>query len=313
MSPVITLTFSPSIDKSTTVSSLIPEKKLHCDLPTLEPGGGGINVSRALLRLGSYSIAVYPEGGYSGKFFSDLLKEESIPSITVQTSHPTRENLVVLDRSSQKQYRFGMPATTLLENEWKEILSKIEEIHGMEYLVTSGSLPEGVPEDIFALLAGICKVKNAKLVIDASGPGLKAALKEGVYLAKPNLGELASLTGKDTLHDTEVYKIAREMVQKKSCEIMVVSMGSGGAIIAGGNQVFRGIAPVVKSVSTVGAGDSMVAGIVHALRQEENLQKALAYGIACGTAATLRPGTDLCRKEDVERILPDVSTFMVNQ
>jgi 6-phosphofructokinase 2 len=313
MSPVITLTFSPCIDKSTSVSSLIPEKKLHCETPRLEPGGGGINVARALLRLGTKATAVYPEGGYSGKFFSQLLQAENVPAIAVETSLPTRENLVVLETASNKQYRFGMPSTKLLENEWQSLLQQIKEMEGMEYLVASGSLPDGMPDNIFAMLADICKAKNTRLVIDAAGPSLEAALEEGIFMAKPNLGELAAITGKHTLNDKEVYSIARDFIQKKACEIMVVSMGSGGALIAGGSQLFRGIAPVVRSVSTVGAGDSMVAGIVHALRQEHNLQKALAFGIACGTAATLRPGTDLCRKQDVEEILPDVKTFAVDE
>jgi 6-phosphofructokinase 2 len=311
MTPVVTLTFSPCIDKSTSVPSLIPEKKLHCEAPKLEPGGGGINVARVLVRLGTGVTAIYPEGGYSGKSFSRLLKAENIPAIPVETVNPTRENLVVLESSSQKQYRFGMPATELLENEWKALVQKVEEMEGMEYLVASGSLPDGVPDDIFAKLSDICRSKHAKLVIDASGPPLKAALKEGVYLAKPNLGELASLTGKGTLHDTEVYRISKELVQQGSCEVLVVSMGSGGALIAGQGRLYRGIAPVVKSVSTVGAGDSMVAGIVHSLRGGQSLQEALAFGIACGTAATLRPGTDLCRKQDVDEILPDVITFPV--
>ncbi len=132
-------------------------------------------------------------------------------------------------------------------------------------------------------------------------------------MAKPNLRELAAITSKHTLNDKKMYGVARDLLQKKACEIMVVSMGSGGALIAGESQLFRGIAPVVRSVSTVGAGDSMVAGIVYALRQEHNLQKALAFGISCGTAATLRPGTDLCRKQDVEEILPDVKTFAVDE
>lgn len=312
MKPVITLTFSPCIDKSSSVPSLIPEKKLHCAKPVLEPGGGGVNVSRVLMRFGTDTAALYPEGSYSGKFFTQMLMAEKIPVITVPAVNPTRENLVVLETSSQKQYRFGMPATELLEQEWEALLQKVKEMEGMEYLVASGSLPEGMPDNIFGTLSGICRTKGVRLVIDASGPSLKAALKEGVFMAKPNLGELAALTGKDTLDDAQVYSIARELVHEGACEVIVVSMGSGGAIIADQKQIFRGVAPVVRSVSTVGAGDSMVAGIVHALRREYNLQKALAFGIACGTAATLRPGTDLCRKQDVDRILPDVIIFPVS-
>src|SRR5688572_20349598 len=120
MASIITITFSPCIDKSTSVPSLVPEKKLKCATPKLEPGGGGINVARAIIKLGGNATAVFPSGGYTGKYFNHLMKEEKVPSIIIESANETRENIIVLDESSNSQYRFGMPGTGLKESEWRQ-------------------------------------------------------------------------------------------------------------------------------------------------------------------------------------------------
>jgi 6-phosphofructokinase 2 len=302
MSKIVTITFSPCIDKSTSVSRLIPEKKLKCAAPKLEPGGGGINVARAIKKLGGEATAVFPSGGYTGKFFNHLLEKENIPSIIIETKNETRENIVVLDESSNQQYRFGMPGTELSENEWKQCLKVIEDIKDVEFIVASGSLPPGVPLDIYARLAVMAKKKRAKLVVDTSGEALRHAANEGVYLLKPNLGELSSLMGIERIREEEIEDLARKVIQKGHCEVLVVSMAEAGAILVTKNEIHRAIPQAVKRKSVVGAGDSMVAGIVLALSQNKNLKQALQYGVACGTAATMNPGTELCRKDDVEKL-----------
>ena len=302
MSSIVTITFSPCIDKSTSVPALIPEKKLKCAVPELEAGGGGINVARAIKKLGGEPIAVFPSGGYTGKLFNHLLERENIPSVIIETVHETRENIIVLEGSTNDQYRFGMPGTELYENEWKQCLKAVEEIKDAEFIIASGSLPPGVPLNIYAQLAKIAKSLNAKFVVDTSGEPLKHAADEGVYLLKPNLGELASLAGKKELNPDEVQDKAKEIIAKGKCDVMVVSMGAAGAMLVTKeiNQMIT--PPSVKRKSTVGAGDSMVAGIVYYLSQGKNLRDAVQYGVACGTAATMNPGTELCRKGDADRL-----------
>jgi 6-phosphofructokinase 2 len=302
MSLIVTITFSPCIDKSTSVPSLVPEKKLQCAAPKLEPGGGGINVARALKKLGSEAIAIFPSGGYTGKFFNHLLEKENIPSVIIETSNETRENIIVLDESTNNQYRFGMPGTKLMKNEWGRCLKAVEEIKNADFIIASGSLPPGVPLNIYAELAKMAKRNNSKFIVDTSGEALKDAADEGVYLLKPNMGELGSLIGKKELQLYEVKDIAKGIIAKGKCEVMVVSMGAAGAML-----VTRDIAeiitpPAIIRKSTVGAGDSMIAGIVFYLSQGKSLTKAVQYGVACGTAATLNPGTELCKKEDADRL-----------
>ena len=185
----------------------------------------------------------------------------------------------------------------------------VEGMNDLEFIVASGSLPPGVPLDIYAKLAVIAKKKKAKLVVDTSGEALKHAANEGVYLMKPNLGELSSLTGVDRIDVELLADIGKKIIETGHCEILVVSMGEGGAVLIIKDESYRSAPPVVRRKSVVGAGDSMVAGIVLALSQGKNLEETIQFGVACGTAATMNPGTQLCRKEDAEHL----STLLKNE
>ncbi len=302
MARIITITFSPSIDKSASVKSLIAEKKLKCFSPKLEPGGGGINVARVISKLGGDVLAVFPSGGYTGAFFNHLLEKEKVPFATIETKNETRENFVILDESTNKQYRFGMPSNPLLENELKACLKIIENHKNVDFIVASGSLPPDVPTNIYAQIAKIAKKNNAKFIVDTSGEALKLALKEGIYLIKPNLEELGLLVGIEDLIIENAKKVAKQLILKNKIEIIVVSLGSEGALLVTKNKIYSVKPPKVTVKSTVGAGDSMVAGIVFSLHNGDNLKEALQFGVACGTAATMNTGTELCKKEDIEKL-----------
>jgi 6-phosphofructokinase 2 len=302
MPKIITITFSPCIDKSTSVPFLIPEKKLKCTAPKLEPGGGGINVARAIKKLGGEAIAIFPSGGYTGKHFNHILEKENIPCVIIEAINETRENIIVLDEATNNQYRFGMPGTELREAEWNQCLKAVQETENAEFVIVSGSLPPGVPQNICAQLAKIAKSKKAKFIVDTTGEALKQAVEEGVYLLKPNLGELSSLAGKKEIGTDEIKDIATGFIAKGKCEVIVVSMGAAGALLVTKDIAEIITPPPVTRKSTVGAGDSMVAGIIFYLSQGKNLIEAVQYGVACGTAATMNPGTELCRKKDADRL-----------
>lgn len=279
-----------------------PKKKLKCSSPLFEPGGGGINVARAIKKIGGDATAVYLAGGYNGDLLKKLLTKEEVNSLAVEIENDSRENMIVLDASTNLQYRFGMPGPEIAEKEWQHCLERIEQINHIDFLVASGSLSPGVPENIFAQIAAIAKKKQAKLIVDTSGEALKLAVDEGIYLLKPNLGELASLMGKDELNPESVVENAKQIIGKGRCEVIIVSMGAAGAMLVTGEIVQQITAPPVKRKSIVGAGDSMVAGIVWSLARSMSLPEAVKYGVAYGTAATMNPGTELCRLEDVERL-----------
>jgi 6-phosphofructokinase 2 len=303
MPTIVTITFSPCIDKSTSVDALVPEKKLRCAPPKLDPGGGGVNVARAIHKLGGEALAIFPSGGYTGKHFNALLEKENIPSYIIETKNETRENIIVVDDSTAKQYRFGMPGTELAPDEWQNCLDAVDRMDSLDFIVASGSLPPGVPLDIYAKLAVIAKKKNAKLVVDTSGEALKHAASEGVFLLKPNLGELASLMGLERIEENELEALGKRFIRSGHCEILVISLGAAGAILISADQVCRAAPPKVEAKSVVGAGDSMVAGMVLALSRRMELKDVLEFGVACGTAATINPGTDLCNPDDVNMLL----------
>jgi 6-phosphofructokinase 2 len=302
MYSIITITFNPAIDKTTSIKALIPEKKLQCSIPKLEPGGGGVNVARAIKKIGGEALAIYLGGGYNGSLMKELLNKEQVASLQIETKNPARENIIVLDNSTNLQYRFGMPGPEIYEAEWQQCIQEIEKAEGVQFIVASGSLPPGVPENIFATIAAIAKNKNAKFVVDTSEKALQLAVKEGVYLLKPNLGELSSLAGGQDLNVESVKEVAQKIIAEGKCEVMVVSMGAAGAMLVTKNEATQISAPPVKKKSTVGAGDSMLAGIVYSLSQGKTLLEAAQYGVACGTAATMNPGTELCHLNDVENL-----------
>lgn len=304
MSKIVTLTLSPVIDKSTSVGALAPEKKLRCTEPKFEPGGGGINIARAINQLGGSALAIYPAGGHAGHFLKALLDEQGLQSEVIEVAAPTRENLIVVEESTNNQYRFGMPGAPITEAELEQCFAAVARQDDMEYLVASGSIPPGVTDDVFARLASIAKEKGARFIADTSGPALRAAAGEGVFLLKPNLAELSSLVGRNEIHLEKVDDVARELIREGGCELVAVSLGPAGAVLVTSEYVYMVTPPPVRKRSTVGAGDSMVAGLVLALAEGKDLSEVLCFGVAAGTAATMNPGTELCHRADVDRLLP---------
>ncbi|MCX2452392.1 1-phosphofructokinase family hexose kinase [Pedobacter sp. PLR] len=307
MAAIVTITFNPAIDKSTTVPLLIPEKKLHCSIPIYEPGGGGINVARAIKRLGGHATAIYLAGGYSGKIFTELLNQEKIDGIPIKTSGLTRENLIVKEDFSNRQFRFGMPGDPVSDKEWKSCIMSLEKIPDVKYIVVSGSLPTGIPSDIFVSMSRIAHSKGARLIVDTSEAALNHAIEAGVYLIKPNLKELAMLVGEENLSIDQIEQASKEIIDSYHCKVVITSLGAEGAVLTTKGISIRIIAPKVTIQSTVGAGDSMLAGIILSLSNNRSLIESAQYGVACGTAATMNQGTELCHLNDVTNLYQIIS------
>ena len=303
MNQIITLTVNPSVDKSTRINGLQPDRKLRGSPPVFEPGGGGVNVSRAIGKLGGTSECVYLAGGCLGDQLRQLLDQESIVQHVVNSPNETRENFMVFDEATQQQYRFIMGGASVSNEAWRQSLITLDSLVAADdYVVASGSLPVGVPVDYYAQVAKIGREKGAKVIVDTSGEALQQAVRAGVYLLKPNLGELSTLTSQQAITAPEQEHLAQQLIGQQRAEVVVVSLGAQGAMLVTTDGVEYIAAPTVPKKTTVGAGDSMVAGIVWCLAQDWELADAIRYGVACGTAATMNHGTQLCRKEDVERL-----------
>jgi len=300
---ILTITISPALDKSATIDKLMPEKKLRCLNPVTEAGGGGINVSKAIKRLGGESIALFPCGGNNGEALKKLLLKEGITFKDFPVSGETRENFTAHELSSNAQFRFVMPGSSLTTDELEGFYKFIYALDPFpDIIIASGSLCVGAPDNFFARLAVLAKQKDSKFLADTSGKPLQLAVEEGVYLLKPNLSELCTLVGKDYLELNEVDEAAHYLIEKGSCQAIVVSMGPAGALLVTKDRHEKISAPTVKKLSTVGAGDSMVAGMAWMLEQGKSLSEMVRFGVACGTAATMNTGTQLFKKEDVMKL-----------
>jgi 6-phosphofructokinase 2 len=299
--PIVTLTLNPAIDKNTEVERVIPERKLRCGEPHFDPGGGGINVARVLHRLGEPALALYPAGGPPAELLERTLEGEHLNHRPIVIRGWTRENLAVHETSTGQQFRFGMPGPRLETSEWQRCLDDIRDLDPVpDYLVASGSLPPGVPSNFYGRLAHLCNEKEVRLIVDTSGDPLRLSLEDGLYLIKPNLRELREIAGGDLPDEAGQEALVRSLIEKCRCRYVVVSLGAAGAIAAGPDDFGRLRAPTVKIQSKVGAGDSMVAGIVFGLSRGKSFMDAVRYGVAAGAAAVTTAGSELCRRQDVE-------------
>ncbi|MFV8368975.1 1-phosphofructokinase family hexose kinase [Flavobacterium sp. LB2R40] len=298
---IVTLTVNPALDKSTHFKGLVPEQKIRCDEPRYDAGGGGINVSKAISRLGGTSLAVFTSGGPMGKMLEELVAKEAVEFKTIEVQTWTRESFVAVDDNTNSQYRFGFTGGQITTEESKRILETIANTK-LKFLVASGSLNEGLSVDFYQKIAEIAKKSNAKLIVDTSGESLKKALEIGVYMIKPNVGELAKLIGVERLELEEVNEAAKQIIAKGGAEIVVVSLGPQGAVLVTKDFYDFVPAPNVAKKSTVGAGDSMVGGMVWALSENKGLKEVIRWGVACGSAATMNEGTQLFKFEDAKRL-----------
>lgn len=307
MKSIFTMTMNPAIDVSTSVDRMTPVHKLRCAIAQHDPGGGGINVARVVHELGGEVTAVYPVGGATGQLLRRIVEKEGIHGSTFEVRDETRLNFTVLESETGDEYRFVLPGPPLSEPEWQQCIQELERLPDRRgILVMSGSLPPGVPDDFYAMAARMAKDWGTKLVLDTSGPALSAALREGMYLIKPNLRELRELTGQALENEHSWLAACRALVDAGHAEVVALTLGNQGALLVAEDIALRASALAIKPASTVGAGDSFLGAMVWALASGRELADSFRYGIAAGSAALITPGTELCCREDVERLYDQV-------
>ena len=303
MPSIVTLTMNPALDIATSTARVVPTEKLRCSEPRYDPGGGGINVARAVHMLGGDAVAVFPIGGPSGEMLVGLLECERVPHRTLQVAGITRESLAVFDHHTGQQYRFILPGPVIGPHDQERCLDALTtEVAGAAFLVASGSLPPGVPEDFYNRVGALSRERNLRFALDTSGPALAGAGK-GQFLIKASLRELEELAGTELKTEAQEERAAHAVIAEGRAEMLVLSLGVRGALLATPAETRRFPAiPVTAAAGSVGAGDSMVAGIVLSLARGWGLIEAVKFGLAAGAAALLRPGTELCRTDDTERL-----------
>ena len=299
---IVTITPNPALDVTTRTTSVRPGVKLRCRDVRYDPGGGGVNVARVAHELGAQVLATLPVGGLTGQRITDLLAAAGVPFRAVPISEVTRESFTIDETASGQQFRFVLPGPTLTAVEQSALLEVFSDaVRSCAFVVASGSLPPEVAADFYDEAARIAHQHGARLVLDSSGVAL-AGLRMPVFLLKPSIGELSELVGRDLRTREEQVDAARGLIEDGRAEVVVVSLAAQGALVASAGGYSWLPAVPVPPGSGVGAGDALVAGIVVALERGWPLADAIDFGMAAGAAMLLSPGTQVCRRVDVERL-----------
>ncbi len=307
MARIVTLTLNPALDLSTSVAAVVDAHKLRCESPQVHPGGGGINVARVLHRLGADVLAMATAGGPTGERLSEKLAGEAVRCVWLPIAGETRESFTVHERQTGREFRFVLPGPALAEDEWQRCLSRIGSLpETPAYLVASGSLPPGVPLDFYARLARLARQAGSRLVLDASGEALRAALAEGVWGVKPSLGEMRALTGHALATLPEQLAAAQDLAVRGRADVVGLSLGAQGALMATRDEAVSARAVAVPVRGTVGAGDSFVAGWIAQWDLKPDLAEALRAAVATASAALMAAGTALSEAAEVARLKPQV-------
>ncbi len=305
---ILTVAVNPAVDLSTRVERMLANRKLRCAGAHVEPGGGGINVSRVIRGFGGKSTAFVALGGPTGRTLRELMRQEGLDVDALPIAENTRQNVTVDETRRERQYRLVLQGPHWSGKEVKAALARIERLaRSHQYVVATGSLPPGVPEDFYARIARIVKRQGGRMILDTSGPPLQAALEAGVFLVKPNHIEFRDLAGARSTDWKTMARVGHRLQERGKAEIMIVTRGDLGALAIlppnnKGGEAWRLQSPKGKVVSLVGAGDSLIGAFVLALARGKPLLEACRLGVAAASAAVEAPGSELASRKETLRI-----------
>jgi len=308
---ISTITLNPSIDKTIYVNKLACNDTNRISKVEIDAGGKGINCSRMLAELGAQTKALAFLGGATGQYIRFVLENAGVGLEYVETAKPTRVNVCIEDMS-------GAPPTTLNERggpiDHKELVALFEKAKDISressYVVLGGSVPLGANPDVQRVLVQIASAGGAKVILDADGEALVEGMQSKPFMIKPNRAEAERLLDKTFESKTDVARGALEL-SKRGIELVVISLGKQGAVACHEGVIYDVVAPDCECKSTIGSGDSLIAGIVYGLEQGLSIQKALSLGCAAGAATALSDGTDIGTKADVDRLLKDAKVSKI--
>lgn len=299
---ISTLTLNPTIDLACEAEKVRPVRKVRTFDERQDPGGGGVNVARVVRELGGETLAMVMVGGVTGHFLEELLQEIGVPHRSIPIAGRTRISQTVLDRSLGEEFRFVPEGPEVAEAEWQAALAALEDLPEGEWLVASGSLPRGVPEDFYARARAVARRRGLRMVLDTSGAALRAGVGAEIELIKPSLGEFESLVGRELRGEGDLEAAAREMLGRGVARRIAVTLGKDGALLAWEGGLRRLDALPVTVRGAVGAGDSFVAAMTLALARGAGDEDAFAWGVAAGAAAVSNAGTAHPSEADVRRL-----------
>ncbi len=308
MRDILTVSFNPALDISTSVEEVRPDIKLRCDRPRYDPGGGGLNVARAVSILGGHAMSFIALGGGTGEALRQLVAAEGIPILTYPAPGETRHSFAVEDRTTGHQFRFTLPGPVWSPDDLARAVAAIDRATPEgAVVVLSGSGPLGAPASLYLDIMTALADKSPEVIIDTSGTALSKVAAGGV--ARPHVlrmddEEAAGLAGKPMASRRDAADFAEALVVKGIADRVIVALGADGSVMADGARRLHVTAPKVPVRSKIGAGDSFVGAFALSLARGDDDAEALRLGATSAAAAVMTEGTELCRASDVEALLP---------
>ena len=301
---IATVTLNPSLDRHVAVENLILDDTNRWVSFKREPGGKGINVSRVVKELGGATTAYGFVGGFAGRTLKSVLRQQGVPCDFTPIRAEIRRNFIITDLKTHCQTRISAPGPRISAGELEKLVVKITSIKPKPcYIVMAGSVPPGVPYYIYRDLIQKMKGLGITTVLDSADLWLQEGIKARPDVVKPNVREAQTAMGVELSNEQDIIHAVKTLISG-GIGIAAISRGRGGMIIGDKDAVYKVVPPNVDVMSTVGAGDSTVAGLIFKLSNNGSLEEASRFAVATGTAATLTPGTELCHMRDVERLLP---------
>ena len=309
---IATITLNPSLDRTVIVDGLKVNESNRWTSVHHYAGGKGIDVSRAIHEMGGQTIAYGFIGGDEGRTLEVKLDEEGVPFSFTPIEQETRVNFIISDTRASQQTIINAPGPHISKRELARFLKKLRGIYpSPELMVASGSVPPGVPFDIYYTIVQEAKSHRVRTILDSAGQWLEEGIKAKPYLIKPNIREAEELLKTELSTEEAITKAVLNLIEM-GVEIAVISRGEDGIIAATRDGMFKAVPPPVKVRSAVGAGDCTIAGLALKLARGEPLIEACRLAVAMGTAAVLTPGTELAHRADVEKLLPQIKVSRVS-
>lgn len=303
---IATVTLNPALDKSIYVDRLHPNDANRILRVEVDAGGKGINAARVLKELGEETVALGFVGGQVGSFIELVLKNEGIPTDFVHVKSDTRTNVCIQEMTGSPPTMLNEPGPTISEQDFDQLFDKVRKIaKESSFVIFGGSLPPGVPKDIYQLLVKVVQDSESKAILDSDGEPMRMGMKSVPYMIKPNREEAERLVNLRVKNVGEATRAAN-ILTKTGVKVVVISMGAEGAVAASADEIWHAVPPQVTAVSTIGSGDSMVAGIAHILSKGGSLGEALKWGTAAGAATAMTDGTQICKNSQVQDLLAKV-------
>lgn len=304
---IYTVTLNPAVDRELLVEEIVFDAVLRASEWRVDCGGKGFNVARMLQSLGTPSVALGFAAGKTGELLNEELHSLGIETEFTWVEGETRTNVSIVTADHSHYVKVNEPGPTISGEDLVKLMQKIRELaRPDDGWVLAGSLPPGVPPSIYADMITTLQSAGARVFLDTSDEALRLACQTNPFLIKPNAEEAQALTGLPINTPTEIAA-AGKAIQAMGAGNVIISLGKQGALLVNGQRAWLAASPEIVERNPIGAGDSMVAGLVWGLSQGHDLPEALCRGIACGAATASQNGTSVGSLSQVSKLLNQVS------